>query len=144
MAQYQTSSNSARIIIPKLLQLLGLGGLFYLGVWLNLYLLKVEAVLVISIISISIIFVLVIIQTVLSLKKTKKTYLFFRDRLQTDQQFIYYANIQNMEIKQTFADKLFKTGTLLIYPGFEMKYISNYQQIYDYIQKLRQMTVSYR
>ncbi len=144
MAQYQTSSNSARIVIPKFLQLLGLGALFYIGVWINLYLLKVEAVTLISLISISIILVLIIVQTVLSLRKTKKTYLFFRDRVQTDQRFIYYANIQNIEIKQTFADKVFKTGTLMIYPGFKMNYISNYQQIYDYIQKLRQMAVSYR
>lgn len=144
MAEYQISSNSARIIVPKLLQLLGLGALFYIGVWLNLFLLKVEAVVLISIISISIILVLVIIQAVLSLKKTKKTYLFFNDRVQTDQQFIHYANIQNMEIKQTFADKVFKTATLMISPGFKMRYISNYKQIYDYIRKLRQMAVSYR
>jgi hypothetical protein len=141
--QYALSQDLARVLIPKLLQLIGLGIVFYFAIWLNLYLLDAEdsAKNYTLIISLIILFIAVIIELVLIIAKTSKNkYLFYLNKIEFKSRQIPFVNIKNVYLQKNFLDKIFNTGTIILYPVFKIEKISNINQIFYYIQKLVQRT----
>jgi len=142
---YSLSPDLARILIPKLLQLIGLGIIFYFAIWLNLYLLDVKDTTknYTLIISIIILFIAVIVELVLVVIKTKNNkYLFYPNKLEFKGQPIPFVNIANVYLQKNFLDKIFNTGTIILHPNFKMEKISNTNQIFYYTQKLVQRAKS--
>ncbi|MBW2966606.1 hypothetical protein KY342_05885 [Candidatus Woesearchaeota archaeon] len=141
--QYSLSQDLARTLIPKLLQLIGLGVVFYFAIWLNLYLLNAKDstknyTLIITII---ILFIAVIIELILIIIKiSKNKYLFYQHKLEFKDQSIPFVNVTNVYLQKNLLDKIFNTGTIILYPNFKIEKISNVNQVFYYVQKLVQIT----
>ena len=79
---YTVKSNTSRILTPKIIRLLGLAILLYIGVWLNSILINKPIPSSINYLIIVMIFILVLIETILIYNQTLKSkYYFFYDSL---------------------------------------------------------------
>ena len=128
-----------RVLFPKLIQMVALGALFYFGVWLNLYLLRVRSKTLVSIIAITGITILVILELWLVARKIKAHgYLFYPNKMEYKNKSVFYGNIKNIYMKKDFFDKLLGTGTINLYPYLKIEKVKNSEQIYSYVQRLVQ------
>ncbi len=134
---YVVYQDSKRVLIPKAVQLIILGGLFYFGLMLNLYLLRVEDAKLINLFAIVGITVLIILQLLLISRKIKtEGYVFYSNRVEFGKKSVFYGNIRNIYFKRGLLDKMFGTGTIVLHPYMDIKKIKNSNQIYFYVQKL--------
>lgn len=136
-----------RILIPKSLTLIFLGGFLYFGVWLNLLILNVvNFPLEWHLYIIMGIFILLILQAALNyIRFSNYKYVFFRDRLifyGKKELIIPYSQIQDINYKREPWDFIFNTGNIILTPVHTIKYIYNTNQLYFYIQKLVDMDKS--
>ncbi len=141
--QYALSQDLKRVIVPKILQLIGLGAVFYFAIWLNLVLLDVESSikLYVTIGAAVILVIAVVLEIILMAQKVNKNkYLFYSNRLAFKGKEVPYVNITNVSFRQNFIDKMFTTGTIVLYPDFKLEKIPNLNQVYFYVQKLVQGT----
>lgn len=142
MLLYSLKPNIKRIIIPKIVKLLALCIVFYLGIWVNLLLLDLELSGYIKILIAAILVVLFAMEPILSYSKASKiSYNFFDDRISLEgkkQQSILYRDVTDMALRQNFTDKPFNTYSLMLEPDFRISFINNGSQVYVYLQKLVQ------
>jgi len=78
--QYALKQDIKRVLIPKILQLISLGAVFYFAIWLNLFLLEVEDSIkfYVTIGAIIVLVIAVILEIILLIQKTNKNkYLFY-------------------------------------------------------------------
>lgn len=131
-----------RILFPRALALMFLGGFFYFGIYLNLKILNISVPSEYHVYILGGIGVLLVLQGVLNyLKFTSYRYLFYKDRMIFQGKkdvVILYGEIQNLVFKRDFLDNLFNTGSIDLIPKHKMKYIENTNQVYFYVQKLIQ------
>ena len=128
-----------RVLFPKFLLLVGLGVLFYLGVLLNLYLLRVRDKTMICVLSIVVIVLLIGIQMFMIFKRIKtNSYAIYSNRIEFGNKSVYYGNVRNLYYKRNFIDKLFDTGTIFLYPYLKIEKIKNSVNVYAYMKKLIQ------
>ena len=128
-----------RVLFPKFLLLIGLGVLFYLGILLNLYLLRVWDKTLICVFSLVLIILLIVIQMFLIFKKIKANgYAMYSNRIEFGNKSVYYGNVKNIYYKREFIDKLFDTGTIFLYPYLKIEKIKNSVNVYEYMKKLIQ------
>ncbi len=127
-----------RLIIPKLVSFFLLGIIFYLGIILNMSLLNLTGKTKNLVLAISLILLvfLIIFGIIYNLLKTKKEYLFYKNKIIFWKKEIPYKLILNMEIKRNFLDKIFKTYSLQLTKKFSINNIPETIQIKDYLQKL--------
>ena len=141
--QYTLSQDLKRVLVPKILQLIGLGAVFYLAIWLNLFLLDVESSikLYVAIGAVVVLVIAVVLESILLAQKVNKNkYLFYSNRLVFKGKEVPYVNIKHVSFRQNFVDKMFTTGTIVLHPDFKIEKIPNLNQVYFYIQKLVQGT----
>ena len=146
LPQYTLYLSLPRILIPKALILMCLGGFLYLGVWLNLLILNIIIPAEYHMYIILGIGVLVVMQGILNyLKFSNYRYLFYRDRViyeGKNEKAIMLSDIQNIGFGKNFVDNIFNTGTITLSPAHKMRYVANTNQVYFYLQKLVQYAQS--
>ena len=72
-----------------------------------------------------------------TLRKVKYDYLFYQDRIQWNQKTVLYQSIINIQRKEKWSDKIFKTYSLQLNDQFRIKHISQEVNIQEYIEKMR-------
>jgi hypothetical protein len=140
--RYALKQDLKRVLIPKVLQLIGLGIGFYFAIWLNLFLLEAEDAirLYVTIGVIIVIVIAVVLEIVLLIQKVDKNkYLFYSSKVSFKGKEMPYVNVDHISFRQNFFDKLFNTGTIVLHPGYMIEKIPNLNQVYFYIQKLVQL-----
>ncbi|MBN2567326.1 hypothetical protein JXB02_04555 [Candidatus Woesearchaeota archaeon] len=138
--QYEVRQSLGRIIIPSFFHLVILCMVLYLGIWINLYLLKIKVGTDVHIMIILAIDALMIVQLLIVWFRHKGVrYDFFLNRIDImgeDPKEIYYAQVQYVNMKRDLWDKAFGTATLELSPSFAMPYVRNYPGVYTYLTKL--------
>ena len=127
-----------RALVPKIVTLLVLGGIFYLGVLLNLSLLDItkEAASIVNLVSLIILLCVIALGIFLSVHRAEMSYRFYRKVLSQGKKSINYINIINTNPKRVFLDRIFKTYTINLGNDFYLRHISQSIQISGYLQKL--------
>jgi hypothetical protein len=127
-----------RALIPKVVTLLVLGGIFYLGVLLNLSLLDITENIasIVNLVSLIILLCVIALGIFLSFHRAEMSYKFYRRGLSQGKKSINYINIINTTTKQGILDKIFKTYAINLGDEFYLRHISQSIQISGYLQKL--------
>ena len=135
---YILSQEKKRALIPKILTFLFLGIIFYLGVLLNISLLKLtaSAEITIKLVSSIVLTLIVISGILLNLKKAKQKYFFYQSKITFKKKELLLSKITRVESKQNFLDKLFKTYSLTLNQKFKINNIPQKTQLQEYIHKL--------
>ncbi len=136
---YILPQQKGRAIIPKTVILLLLGIIFYLGVLLNISLLEFTAgaETTANLVALLIIISLVGVGIINGIRKWKYDYLFYQDRIQWNQKTVLYQSVINIQRKEKWSDKIFKTYSLQLNDHFTIKHISQEVNIQEYIEKMR-------
>ncbi len=136
---YILPQQKGRAIIPKTVILLLLGIIFYLGVLLNISLLELTASTetTVNLVALLIIISLLGAGIINGIRKMKYDYLFYQDRIQWNQRIVLYQSIVNIQRKEKWSDKIFKTYSLQLNDHFTIKHISQEVNIQEYIEKMR-------
>jgi len=127
-----------RAVTPKIISLVILNTIFYLGILLNLALLNFEKLTASLIRTVSLLFVVLILALglYLTFHQANKKYAFYRDRLVFETKEIYYKNIINTKPKQDFFDKLLKTYSINLGSNFIIRHIPNNIDLQTYLNQL--------
>ncbi len=135
---YILPQNKKRILIPKIISFLFLGVIFYLGILLNISLLKltVSTESIVKLISLITLIVIIILGILFNLKKSKQKYFFYQDKIVFKKQQILLTGITDIKTKQNLLDKLFKTYSLIINQKFKIKNIPQQINLQQYLQKM--------
>lgn len=129
--------DAKRVLIPKIALLLTLGVVFYLAVFFNLKLLKININLLTNIVILFVLIILIILQLFLDyLKIPKDSYKLYSDRIiHADKEQLLFKDANQLNFTRNFLDKLFNTGTIKLSPGFAIENISDVNNVYFYLQK---------
>lgn len=137
---YSTKPSIVRVLVPKVLKLLGLAVLLYAGVWLNLWVMKKNIPSSINYLIIAFIILLVLVEVLLTyLQTSKHKYYFFADRLEFRGKVaknLDFRYVTNIFVSKNFVDKFLGTGTIIIEPDFRIENVSNCDQVFVYLQQL--------
>ncbi|HLD00550.1 MAG TPA: hypothetical protein VJC39_02295 [Candidatus Nanoarchaeia archaeon] len=127
-----------RSMVPKIISLLALGLIFYLGVLLNVALLNLTAgqETLTKFGSLVLLLFLIAVGLFLSLRHSHENYLFYPDRIEFSRKRIYYREIINTSPKQDFWDKVFKTNSYNLGNNFYLKHLSQQINMEDYLKQL--------
>lgn len=128
----------ARAIIPKTAILLSLGIIFYLGILLNLSLLDLQPnqETIAKLISVLIIISLVGVEIIAAIRKAKYDYYFYQDQIAWKNKSITYRTIANIQRREKFSDKIFKTYSLILSDQFQIKHIPQQVNLQEYVEKM--------
>jgi len=132
--------------MPKIILLIFLGILFYLGIWINFYLLDKKIPLYINIILIIFVIILLIMDFILSyIKYSTYEYRFYNNIIEIDvkrknTKTVEYHNIKNVDYEKNLWDKIFNTGSLIINLKNNKKqkisFIDHSRNYYMYMKKI--------
>ncbi len=127
-----------RIIIPKLITLVVLSGLFYIGIVLNLALININQPTenIIHLIGIIIIASCLLVGIALAIRQSKQSYYFYKDRIIIGTKQIFYTEISQYTTKKNTWDKLFATYSLSLNNNFALRNIPLAINIADYVKQL--------
>jgi hypothetical protein len=137
---YVLSQKKSRALIPKMLSLLGLGIVFYLGILLNLSLLNLRAgeESIVKLIGLGVVFAIVILGAYLAIHHVKLSFKFYNNRIMQGKKKIMYVEIINTKMKQNILDKIFKTYSIELGKNFYVRHIPTSIDIENYLQQLIQ------
>lgn len=137
---YVLHQKTSRAVIPKLITLLVLSAIFYVGVLLNVKLLELQPSeeTTIQIGALAFLLVIVIIGLILAVRKAHRPYSFYRNKIVHGQKEIMYSSILSTEPQSDFLGKIFKTYSLNLGNDFHLRHISNEIKIQDYIRQMRE------
>ena len=135
---YVLAQNKKRALIPKVVSLISLGIIFYLGILLNVSLLDLKAgeETLIKVIALIILLAVLTLGIYISFHKANQTYKFYKNRISFLKQQINYLNIINTKPHSDFIDKMFKTYTINLGNKFFLRNIPNTVQVENYLQQL--------
>ena len=135
---YSVYQSKRRALIPKMLSLLLLAFIFYLGILVNISLVELDAdqETMLKTGALLLLAVLIVIGTLLTYKKTRQPYLFYRNRITHGKEVIYYLNITNTSPSTNFLDRIFKTYSIQLGKTFFLRRIPETIQLSDYLQQL--------
>lgn len=127
-----------RAIISKIITLMLLGIIFYLGVILNLALLNLDQKIhnLVQLTAAGIIFFCLVLGTIAAIAKSNRKYLFYRDRIVFGKKQLFYQEITSIDLKKNFWDGLFHTSVFQLNKKFAIKNIPVTINISDYLKKL--------
>jgi len=139
---YILPQKTSRALIPKILSLLGLGVIFYLGILLNLSLLNLLAgeESVVKMIGLGVVLGIIVLGIYLGIHHAKLSFRFYNNRIMQGKKQIMYREIVNTKRTQNFIDKIFKTYSIDLGNNFQLKHISSEINIENYVQQLIQYT----
>lgn len=135
---YVLHQNKTRTLLPKILSLLALGTIFYLGILLNLSLLQLSASedTIVKIVTFILLITLVGVGTYISIRRAHKPYLFYQTKLIINNKYVLYKNITNTTAKRNLLDKIFHTYSIDLGNKQKLQYITNTLPMENYLQKL--------
>ncbi|MEK6969009.1 MAG: hypothetical protein AABW48_01130 [Nanoarchaeota archaeon] len=135
---YVLPQSKSRTLFPKIVSLVILGIIFYLGILLNIYLLELgaEQETIVKLISL-ILFILIVVSGIIySVYKAYQPYNFYRNRITLGKEAIYYVNITNTAPHQDPLDKLFHSYSINLSTKFFLRHIPEQIQLQSYLQQL--------
>lgn len=141
--KYRIRPKPERFLMDKLLILLGLGVLFYLGIYVNYYLLDSTIPLYLNILFIVGIVLLVIMELILCyVKYGNYAYEFYEQRLVVNDgksREIPYSEIRHINYSTNFLDKQFNTGSIVLEmkskKNIRLRYLDSPNQAYTLMQR---------
>jgi hypothetical protein len=137
---YILPQNTFRAIIPKIISLLGLGSIFYLGILLNLSLLNLRAgeESIVKMIGLGVVIAIMVLGVYLAIHHAKLSFKFYNNRIMQGKKRIMYIEIVNTKMKKNFIDKIFKTYSIELGKNFYLKHIPATINVDNYLQQLIQ------
>ena len=137
---YSVYQSKRRALIPKMLLLLFLAFIFYLGILVNISLVELDAdqETMLKTGALLLLATLIVVGTFLTYRKTRQPYLFYRNRITHGKKAIYYLNITNTLPQTNFLDRIFKTYSIQLGKTFFLRRIPETIQLSDYLQQLIQ------
>ena len=141
--KYRIRPKPERFLIDKLLILLGLGVLFYLGIYVNYYLLDSTIPIYLNILFIFGIILLIVMELILCyIKYGNYAYEFYEQRLVINDSKVVeipYSEVKHVHYTSNFLDKQFNTGSIVLEMksnrNIKLKYLDNPNQAYTLMQK---------
>lgn len=135
---YELPQSKKRALIPKIIILIVLATIFYLGILLNVALLDLKANQETITKTISLLFVIavIIVGIILTVYHARTPYRFYRNYILINKKTIKYTEIINTNSKQDFLDKIFKTYSLNLGNHLHLRHLPQEIQIQDYLQQL--------
>jgi len=136
--QYVFKSKAMKILLPKVLTLIILAALFYVGILVNIGLLKLdgETETIVKSSGLLIMALLVIVGALLNVKKAKTPYKYFPQQITHGKSKISYADIPSVEKKQSIMDKIFGTYTLKLSKKFSIEGIPKDVDLKSYTDQM--------
>jgi len=142
--RYTIKPNVLRKVIPQLITTAALCAVFYLGIYINIYLLEIFIPPNVKNLIFVVLGLLVVVQGLLSyIQISKIRYSVYDNRVQMESsnpQYAMFNSIQEIKIMRNAFDKIFNTGTVVIYPGLKIEAIPNVDQVSDYLKQMMQYT----
>ena len=137
---YVLPQKMSRALTPKVISLLGLGVIFYLGILLNLALLNLRAgeESVVKMIGLGVVLAIIALGVYLGIHHAKLSFKFYNNRIMQGKKRIMYIEIVNTKMKQNILDKMFKTYSIELGKNFYVKHISVTINVENYLQQLIQ------
>jgi hypothetical protein len=140
--QYIIRPSMQRILIPQIIITTVLAFVFYVGIAINVALLRISIPGSVRWLIIAILALLVIIQGLLSYVQTAKVqYAVYSNRIQIEGPkpvYLMFNAVQDVQEKRNFFDNIFHTGTLILEPGMKLAAIPNFEQMSAYIKQMMQ------
>lgn len=135
---YELHQHKNRAIIPKIVVLLVLGLVFYIGVLLNLSLLELRAAEEsgAKIVTLILLMIITAAGIIFAAHHAHVPFTFYQDRIVHNKDEIKYDEIVNTAPKQDFLDKIFHTYSVNLGNHFHLRHISNDIQIQQYLRQL--------
>ncbi len=135
---YVLPQSKARTLIPKIVSLVVLGTIFYLGILLNVYLLELgaEQETLVKLISLILFLIIVVSGIIYSVYKAYQPYNFYQNRITLGKETIYYVNITNTAPHQDPLDKLFHSYSINLSNKFFLRHVPEQIQLQNYLQQL--------
>ncbi|MDP2749779.1 MAG: hypothetical protein Q8O89_03030 [Nanoarchaeota archaeon] len=137
---YVVRQESKRVVVPEMFKLILLAVTMYIGIYMNFLILRKTMTPTYHFIIAVILIFLIFIQTRIShIRSSNVQYVFFQNRVEMQgdvQGVFYFANVNMVYAKKSFADRFFGTGTVFLEPGFAISAIKDPEQVSAYIQKL--------
>lgn len=142
VAQYSIKPSLPRELFPSFIKLVLLSVAFFVGIIINLRLLNIKPPMQIVLLIVVLLVVLSAVQVLLThMNLTKIQYNFFIDHIEKEGKNpsrVYYNQVQGIEFKRSFFDKMFGTGTIVLLPDFRIDKVGNAKQVFYYVQQLVQ------
>ncbi len=143
---YILPQKKSRTLMPKMITLLVLGIVFYVGILVNISLLELtgkdESLLKTG--SLILIGVVVLLGVLIAYHHASSVYRFYRDRISFEKKQIYYKEIMNTKPKKDVLDRVFKTYSINLGNNFFLKNIPDginleqyLGQLIEYVKKLQ-------
>ncbi len=134
---YKVPVVRSRFLIPKLIILLALGGLFYGGVLINIMLLDLSASneTLTKIITFFFLTAIIALGMYITYVKAEKEYHFYRTWMELGNEKVLYTAITQATTEQNIWDKLFHTNQIKI-PGHTLRHVPEELHLDEYINKL--------
>lgn len=135
---YVLHQKLSRALTFKIIILIILGTIFYLGILLNLKLLELRAnhETIIKLSALGLVSTIIILAIILSLHRARLPYLFYRTNLMFSNKTINYTEISNTIPKKDSLDKIFKTYNIDLGNNFVIKHIPNEINMEQYLKQL--------
>ena len=136
---YKLAQKKSRVIIPHFLTLIILSALFYVGILINLSLLKLKGSQesTITTVALFVITLLILLGTLLKYTKVKRNYLFLAHKIIiSKKKSVVYNNILGLTKKRGILDKIFGTYTLVLTHDAKLENIPVAIDIENYVLQL--------
>jgi len=135
---YSIYESKKRALIPKIVSLLILAFIFYLGILINISLLELDASqeTALKTGALLLLTVLIIIGAFITFRKSSQPYLFYRNRITHGKEMLYYLNIIDTAPQSNFIDRIFKTYSIQLGKTLAFRHIPEATQLRDYVQQL--------
>lgn len=140
--------------MPKIILLIFLGILFYIGIWVNFYLLDKKIPVYINIMLVILVILLLIMDFILSyIKYSTYEYRFYNNIIEIDlnrkdTRTVEYKNIKNVNYEKNLWDKILNTGSLTINLKNNKKqkisFIDHSKNYYMYLKKIIELNKTER
>ncbi|MBW2972607.1 hypothetical protein KY359_06225, partial [Candidatus Woesearchaeota archaeon] len=141
--QYTLRPNTNAMVAPRILMLIGLAALFYVGIYINAKLaVGVSIPPVINLVIFACLIVMVAVQVILyRVKFSKYKYMFYTNRIEFEGKkplTFLFNDFQEAAVKQGLFDRMFGTGEIKLSKSFVMGPVGNVAQVKTYLEQLVQ------
>ncbi len=135
---YVLQQMKRRAVLPKLLSLIILGVVFYLGILLNISLLALSAreETIVKTASLALLLLIIMLGAYLSYRRSGKPYLFYQNKVIAHGKTIHYTAIVNTAPRRDLWDRLFKTYSINLDGGTYLRHLPQAVDIHSYLQQL--------
>ena len=135
---YVVYESKSRALIPKVISLVLLATVFYLGVLLNISLLALNAEQETGLKTgaLILLLLLILLGIFLAVRKVRIPYNFYQNRIARGKEVIYFTTIINTSSHLDPLDRIFKTYSINLGKNFFFRHIPQQIQLSSYIQQL--------